>query len=435
MKTAAVRLLVFFALTTMFITACAVQSTPPPPFEAQPIAAGKYQQKADHLYFILDASSSMADGYGGQVKMEIARAVIQNFNQTMPELNITVYMRTFGHDDRVSAKTSVLMVEPKPYSAGLLPDGLKKVRRAGGISPLDRALKDALIDLNDVKDSIAMVIVSDGKDMDRAPINAAQAIKAAHGSRICIFTVLVGDDAAGRMLLSRVAGVTGCGAAVAADGLAAGAEMNAFVREVLLGGLMVKDSDGDGVPDDKDQCPDTLRGVKVDGRGCPLDSDKDGVPDYKDQCPGTPIGIKVDDKGCPIPSAAISAAETAAGTYIFKDIQFEVNKADLKKSAYPTLDEIAGALKSRPDLKIEIQGHTDSTGDHAYNLDLSQKRAEAVKAYLVSKGVEGSRILPKGYGPDQPIDTNATKAGRANNRRVEFKPIREWHLEMPDREQ
>ena len=161
----------------------------------------------------------------------------------------------------------------------------------------------------------------------------------------------------------------------------------------------------------------------MDRSGCPLDSDHDGVRDDLDQCPGTPVGTKVDDKGCPVPMATKSAEVTAAGTWIYKDIQFETNRSDLKESSYPILNEIVAALKAQPNLKIEIQGHTDNTGAHAYNVRLSQKRAESVQAYLESKGIDSARMTSKGFGPDRPIDTNNTKQGRARNRRVELKPI------------
>jgi OOP family OmpA-OmpF porin len=162
----------------------------------------------------------------------------------------------------------------------------------------------------------------------------------------------------------------------------------------------------------------------VDAGGCPLDSDGDGVLDYADKCPGTPRGTKVDADGCPVPMATKSAEVTAAGTWLYKDIQFETNSADLKESSYPTLGEITDALKAQPALNIEIQGHTDSTGAHGYNVGLSKRRAASVKAYLESQGIEADRMTSKGFGPDRPIDTNDTREGRARNRRVEIKPIR-----------
>jgi len=408
--------LILAAMSAVIISACATQGTPAPAFKAQPIAAGKWKQKADNLYFILDASSSMGEGD----KLETARGIIAHFSQTMPPLAIVAALRSFGHDQKVSSKISDLMVKPQTYTPGILGDGLAKVSKAGGFSPLDRAIKDAANDLKALKGPIALIIVSDGKDMDDAPLVAARALKEAHGNRLCIYTVLVGTASDGRQLLSEIARVTGCGQAVTADSLATGAAMNAFVQDVLLAG--VADSDGDGVTDDKDRCPDTPRGVKVDAAGCPLDSDRDGVLDYQDRCPDTPRGTKVDAKGCPIPVATLGAV-TAAGTYVFKDIQFENNKSDLKASSYPTLNEIVEALKARPELKVEIQGHTDSRGSHDYNVGLSQRRAESVRAYLESKGIDGARMVPKGYGPDRPIATNDTAQGRASNRRVELKPI------------
>jgi OmpA-OmpF porin, OOP family len=399
------------------IGGCASQGAPPPVFEARPVAAGHWQQKVDNLYFILDASSSMGQGF----KLETARGIIAHFNATMPPLRVMVALRSFGHDQKVSTRLSDLMVEPQAYDPGLLTNGLAKVSKAGGISPLDRALEDAATDLEPLKGSIALLIVSDGKDMGDAPLAAAKALKTALADRLCIYTVVVGDAPDGQKLLSRIAQIGGCGLAVTAGSLATGGNMNAFVHRVLLAGMA--DSDGDGVVDDQDRCPGTSRGVKVDAVGCPLDSDRDGVPDDQDQCPQTPEGVKVDARGCPVPVATLGTV-TAAGTYVFKDIQFENNKSDLKAGSYPTLNEIAEALKARPDLRVEIQGHTDSRGNHDYNVGLSQRRAESVKAYLVSRGIDGARLTPRGYGPDRPIATNDTARGRANNRRVEFKPVK-----------
>lgn len=414
--------LIVAVLAAVVLSACATPGVAPPPVDIQPIPSGKYRTKADVLYFILDASSSMGEGYNGVNKFETARAVVGNFNKTMPRVKTKVALRSFGHDSQVSGKLSALMADLKPYAPDVLKSGLKKVVKAGGTSPLERAIEGAGKDLKGMNTPIALVIVTDGKDMGKAPLTAVNALKAVHGNRLCIYTVLVGDDEGGKNLLSQIAGTTGCGKAVTADSLATGSAMNGFVREVLLSGE--KDSDGDGVIDSKDKCPNTPRGVKVDMSGCPLDSDGDGVPDYKDKCPGTPKGVKVDAKGCPLPVPTKSAEVTAEGTWIYKDIQFEVNKADLRQSSFPVLDEIVGALKAQPDLNIEIQGHTDSTGAHGYNVGLSQRRAQSVKAYLSSKGIDSGRMTTKGYGPDRPIASNTTREGRARNRRVEVKPIR-----------
>jgi OmpA-OmpF porin, OOP family len=197
-----------------------------------------------------------------------------------------------------------------------------------------------------------------------------------------------------------------------------------------------KDSDGDGVYDDMDECPNTPRGVKVDKRGCPLDTDGDGVPDYLDKCPNTPKGVKVDERGCPLdtdgdgvpdyldkcPGTPKGATVNEVGCWIIKDINFDFNKWDIKPKYHPNLDEAVAVMKQNPSLKVEIQGHTDNIGSQKYNLGLSDKRAKAVMDYFISNGIAKERLCAKGYGLSQPITTNDTEEGRAKNRRVELKP-------------
>ncbi len=168
------------------------------------------------------------------------------------------------------------------------------------------------------------------------------------------------------------------------------------------------DSDGDGVLDSKDKCPGTPRGAAVDHNGCELDSDGDGVVDSKDRCPGTPAGVKVDRKGCAEP-------------IVLKGVNFENDSAVLTAKAKAILNGVAASLKKRPDIKITIAGHTDSRGSAAYNKMLSQRRADSVRRYLASKGVKASNLAAKGFGEEQPIATNDTAAGRADNRRVELR--------------
>jgi OOP family OmpA-OmpF porin len=170
------------------------------------------------------------------------------------------------------------------------------------------------------------------------------------------------------------------------------------------------DSDGDGVFDDVDQCPNTPPGVKVDERGCELDSDGDGVPDSKDECPNTPAGAKVDEKGCQI---IIS----------LEGVNFRTNSDQLQDGAEAALDDDVLRLEANPGLRVEVAGHTDSTGDAAYNMDLSQRRAATVELYLESKGIAKDRITSRGYGQEQPIADNNTKEGRAANRRVELRVL------------
>lgn len=168
------------------------------------------------------------------------------------------------------------------------------------------------------------------------------------------------------------------------------------------------DTDGDGVPDYMDECPGTLKGVAVDVRGCPLDTDRDGVPDYLDECPGTPKGAKVDERGC----------------WIISEALFDFNKYQIKTVFYPHLDEIVTVLQENPTMVIEIQGHTDNIGSSQYNRKLSENRAKAVKNYLTKKGVNNQRLIAVGFGFSRPKTTNRTEEGKALNRRVELLPVR-----------
>jgi len=177
------------------------------------------------------------------------------------------------------------------------------------------------------------------------------------------------------------------------------------------------DADGDGVPDYLDKCPNTPKGCKVDKDGCPIDSDGDGVPDCQDKCPDTPKGVKVDNFGCPI-SEYIPEPEKPV---VLTGVHFEFNKSILTPDSKTILDKVAASLKERPDVKVEIAGHTDSKGSDAYNLKLSDRRAAAVREYLISKGVMAENLTSKGYGESQPIADNKTDEGRAKNRRVELR--------------
>lgn len=178
-----------------------------------------------------------------------------------------------------------------------------------------------------------------------------------------------------------------------------------------------KDSDGDGVYDGLDQCPDTPRGAVVDKNGCPLDSDGDGVYDGLDKCPGTPPGTKVDANGCPEKKVLF---EPGKKKLILEGVNFDLNSANLTRESYAILDRVAESLKDWPDVRVEIGGHTDATASDAYNLRLSERRAESVRKYLEGKGIASSRLRAKGYGESQPIANNGTAEGRAKNRRVEL---------------
>lgn len=173
------------------------------------------------------------------------------------------------------------------------------------------------------------------------------------------------------------------------------------------------DTDGDGVDDTRDQCPGTTAGIVVDTRGCDLstsgDADRDGVPDAADTCADTPAGTHVDTSGC-VAKQAISLA----------GVRFESDSHRLTGEAKEILDGVAVQLAAQADIRAEIGGHTDAQGNDAYNLELSQRRADSVRQYLIGQGVSADRVTAKGYGETQPLESNDSEPGREANRRVEF---------------
>ncbi|HEX5623498.1 MAG TPA: OmpA family protein [Sulfuricurvum sp.] len=166
-----------------------------------------------------------------------------------------------------------------------------------------------------------------------------------------------------------------------------------------------KDSDKDGVLDPSDQCPNSPAGYTVDAKGCNIDSDKDGVLDPADKCPNTPSGFKVDADGCPVTATL--------------HLNFITSSDAVDAEGSEKVAAFAAFMKDSPAYKATITGHTDSVGSDSYNQKLSEKRANQVKTMLVEHGVAADRLSASGKGEVMPVATNATKEGRAQNRRIE----------------
>ena len=176
------------------------------------------------------------------------------------------------------------------------------------------------------------------------------------------------------------------------------------------------DTDGDGLVDKDDKCA-TIAGPSANG-GCPWpDTDGDGVLDKDDNCK-TEVG-PASNNGCPEP-VITEAAKMGVDTFA-KAILFNTGRASFKSGVSKQIDGMLAIMNEFPKAEFDIKGYTDSTGSASNNLKLSEKRANAVRNYLISKGIAASRLIAKGYGEDAPIDSNKTRAGRSNNRRVEVK--------------
>jgi outer membrane protein OmpA-like peptidoglycan-associated protein len=221
------------------------------------------------------------------------------------------------------------------------------------------------------------------------------------------------------------------------------------------------DSDGDGVPDGLDRCPDTPRGATVDALGCPSDTDGDGVLDGLDKCPNTPPGTPVDATGCPLgpagaaqkqpppaapppappppapkreapkpeapaPQAAAAAPKPVVSrprAFVLRDNAFAAGSARLRPTAQPTLDSVAAALADDATLRVEIGAHTAPSRSEVDTRGFASLRVEAVRSYLIAKGVRPLRLVPKVYGASQPLTADTSATGRAINRRIEITPL------------
>ena len=457
----------FFLIISIFLVSCATQKTRPVfnfPDLNPGLQTGDYVQKVDNFMVILDASGSMADKYKGRSKLDVAKGIVSRFNQTIPDLQLQGGLRTFGENIMPFTRKTTLRYGFGEYSKTDFEKSLGCIKRANGKSPLDFAIDAAGKDLESTEGDIAIIVVSDGIEKGNAHMLATRRIKKALGDRLCIYPVLVGENLAGKKVMEDMAEPGQCGFTVNAEEISSGDDMAGFVKKVFLKEAM--DADGDGVIDDLDRCPDTLKGVKVDKNGCPGDTDGDGVYDYLDKCPNTPKGVQVDrngclpdtdgdgvydyldkcpgtlegitvnEKGCPYdsdgdgvydyldkcPGTPEGAKVNHKGCWVLERVQFDTGKSTIKEETFPALDEVVAVLKNNPSLKVEIEGHTDNVGSKSFNQKLSESRARAVMAYLTKKGIETERLSSAGYGLSRPIAPNNTHEGRSRNRRVELTP-------------
>jgi OOP family OmpA-OmpF porin len=213
-------------------------------------------------------------------------------------------------------------------------------------------------------------------------LKAARALKDQMGEDLCFYPVFIGDDEKGVILMEEIARIGNCGFVTYADNLLTGSGMGQFVQEVFL----------------------TRKPVA--------------------QAPAeAPVPEKVVAAPAPAPAPAPIEGLDAKGAWRVDEAYFDFDKVIIKPEAFDFLDKIVNVLKSRPELSVNIHGHTDSIGTKAYNDDLSLRRANAVKTYLMNRGIDGNRLHCEGFGFSNPAASNKTDKGRALNRRVELFPI------------
>jgi len=379
-------LLTIFAL--LFLFGCASKQTTIPSIDIKKFDADNYTSKVDNFIILFDASSSMNHAAGQSTKFDIAKTLAYGINSSIPELGQTAGLRSFGHAPDLSKEKTVLFYGMEKYSTKNLDKGIDKITKAGGWSPMGIAGKAVIDDLAGLSGKMnAVIIISDGEDMASDNLPVARELKELYGPSICFYTILVGDSKEGASLLQRIADIGGCGFHSTADELMSYAGMADFIEMVFLN---EKAAPAPKAP---------VVSVKK-------DSDNDGVYDGDDKCPGTPAGASVNAVGC----------------WTLDTIMFDFDKTEIKSAAYPLLDNVVAILKKNPDMKVLLSGHCDNVGTHEYNLDLSQRRANAVRDYIVRKGILLRKLDTQGFGFTQPVALNGTDSGRAMNRRVEITP-------------
>ena len=335
------------------------------------LKSGQYVQNANNFYIIFDKSSSMGNPYAFLEKFITEKNLVSNFNRTIPDISLSAALRTFGQNyaDFDITKLPYGIVK---YDVEKLDAVIKDLSSPFGYSPLDVAIMAVGSDLRVVQGKTALVIFTDGEDMDSAPVKAAANVKGLYGDNLCIYTVQIGDDKNGAKILEQIAQAGGCGFFVKGDSLASDAGMTNFVERIFLAGKPA------------------------------------GMP--------APAPAKAE----PMKEAMVQReAPAAKEVSIELLVEFDTGKAIVKPKYNNEIKKVADFMKENPDATAMIEGYTDNVGKRAANIKLSQQRADSIKAYLVKKfGINSARLKAVGYGPDKPVASNATKEGKQKNRRV-----------------
>lgn len=345
------------------------------PLASSPVTPRENEQVVvDHAYLIVDSSTSVDADFARE------KALVQSFVGTMPDGTYQSGTVNFGGYDR---QTSPLAPFDRSQTRATA-DDLDMLAEG---TPIDRVLGEVSQELAGKQGRAAIVLFSDGKPTDpvgrslseEQVLEAAQKLAASYEGEVCFHTVQVGDEPEGAEFLRKLSNLTSCGSSRTEGSIQNVAALQGFGREVFLGAM-----------------PQVA--------AAPRDSDGDGVYDNEDQCPGTPSMAKVDARGC----------------WTIPGLRFAFDSSTIEPQYYAELNELATVLKANPDLRVRLDGHTDSVGSDAYNEGLSQRRADAVRDYLVQQGIDADRLGTKGFGEVQPAYPNDTESNRAANRRTEI---------------
>ncbi len=352
-------LLVLAAILSFGLLAgCASTPYTPTSFQAEAIDTAAYEPKVESLVVLLDVSSSMMDEYQGITKFHLAKDFVDNLNQTVPPMDYKAGLVTFGKSSGccLGDGTADVIYGLAPYQGADFAKVLNSLDRAGGTTPMDKGINATTEALGAESGAVAVILVSDFWRINPKPVMAAvSALKAQHGDNLCLYPVKVGDAMEADPVIADMIGLAGCGKFMDAADLASPGAMAGYVTEVLL----------KPVPQEK-----------------------------------------------PIQYEKISLSATAL---------FDFDKSVLKEQGKVELHKLDEYIKSKGIrvVDIDVIGHTDSKGSAEYNQGLSERRATAVKDYMVSEGIDRGIIDASGEGESNPVADNSTDEGRALNRRVD----------------
>jgi len=326
-----------------------------------------YERKVNNMFVILDASSSMGNMYTeSSSRFVIASIVARGMGNTLPEdMGFGSALRTYGRESAFTLSPTQLRYLSPRHSKGKFNMGLDSITGTGGQSDLKSAILATRDDLIDLPGTTALIIISDGEYIDAA-IPAIKMLKNDMGSNLCVYTMFIGGDAEDQAVMDKIAKLGICGFSRNVDNL----DVGQFITQVFL---------------------------KPAG-----DLDRDGVLNPSDKCPDTPRPAKVNSEGC----------------WIIKLTLFEFDRSTIRPEFYPILNEIAFVMANNMGLTLLLEGRADSVGPEDYNEQLSKRRAQSVKKYLVEAGIGAPRIAIDALGETSPIESNDTPEGREQNRSV-----------------
>jgi len=390
--------------------------------------------KIDNFYVILDSSGSMGLKYFTEEKITKALDFLSKLNDTLgniPDFQTKVIFTTFGK--RLwDKRTYVWSDGPQEYNHNNFGNILNMDYFPNGKTIMSKALQKATTDIKSIDGFTAVIIISDGNENNIFSIKIAQQLKEQLGKRVQINSILVGDSSHGRRVLLELSRI-GEGIFKNIDELSSPIHVAEYVNSVFFTNnckdkldqstkrniieydqnsyslnqqksISVEQSQSQTQSQTQTQTIKYGEALIHERQEISKDSDGDGIKDEADHCPNSPRGASIDHQGC----------------WKISKIYYKSEKESIPKDYYAYLDEIADVMKKNPELRLKISGYSDSIGSSVYNQLLSENRAKEVMRYILNQGISRTRLLYKGYGELDPLLPNDTEEGRMKNRRVEF---------------